>query len=202
MLKGKDDNKRRCDWALADMLSQAYHDTEWGIPVHDDRMQFEFLVLETFQAGLSWSTILRKRENFDEAFCHFDPQRVAQFDQKKTRELMQNEGIIRNKRKIAAAVVNAKAFLMVAEEFGSFDSYIWGFVGNRPIRNRWMKQSEVPAMTKLSETISRDLFSRGFGFVGPIVCYAHMQATGMVNDHLIDCFRHKECNVNAEFPSA
>jgi DNA-3-methyladenine glycosylase I len=170
-----------------------YHDKEWGLPLHDDRKLFEFLILEGMQAGLSWMTILRKRENFRQAFDGFDPQKVAQYDQTKFKELMANPGIIRNRRKIEAAVQNAKAFLEVQGEFGSFDTYMWQFVGGKPLVNGWKTMSQIPSKTKESEAMSKDLKKRGFIFVGPTICYAHMQATGMVNDHTVDCFRYLEC---------
>ena len=184
---------QRCGWAnVQDPLYREYHDREWGVPVHDDRTIFEFLVLEGAQAGLSWGTILRKRENFRRAFEEFDPVKVARFDSRTVQRLLQNPGIIRNRLKINSAVQNAKAFLEVQREFGSFDSYIWPFVGGRPRVNRWEKLKDVPAATPESEAMSKDLIRRGFRFVGPTICYAHMQATGMVNDHLVSCFRHSE----------
>jgi DNA-3-methyladenine glycosylase I len=184
---------KRCGWAsLDDPLYREYHDKEWGVPVHDDRTMFEFLVLEGNQAGLSWGTILRKRENFRRAFDGFDPGKVARYDGKKVRSLLGDAGIIRNRLKIQAAVANAKAFLEVQREFGSFDAYIWRFVGRRPRVNRWKSLAEIPATTAESEAMSRELLSRGFRFVGPTICYAHMQATGMVNDHVVSCFRHRE----------
>lgn len=182
----------RCAWAGSDPLYVAYHDTEWGVPVHDDRLLFEFLVLEGAQAGLSWATILRKRENYRAAFDNFDPQAVARYDDKKIAELLANPGIVRNRAKVNAAVGNARAFLQVQEEFGSFDAYIWGFVGGRPIVNAWKTLAELPAETAESRSLSKDLVRRGFRFVGPTICYAHMQATGMVNDHVVDCFRYSQ----------
>ena len=170
----------------------AYHDQEWGFPVHDERELFELLILEGAQAGLSWITILRKRENYRVAFDGFDPQIVAAYDEKKQEELVQNPGIIRNRLKIRSAVQNAQAFLKVQQEFGSFDAYIWQFVDHQPIVNRWRKMVEVPASTPLSEQISKDLKKRGFNFVGPTIVYAYMQSIGMVNDHTVDCFRYKE----------
>lgn len=184
--------KKRCAWCGDDPLYQAYHDKEWGVPVYDDASLFEFLILETFQAGLSWITVLRKRENFRKAFDQFDYHKVAEYSQKKIDSLLQDEGIIRNKLKVKAAVTNAQAFLKVQEEFGSFSKYIWGFVDHKPIQNTWKALSEVPANTLLSDTISKDLKKRGFKFVGTTVVYAHMQATGMVNDHVTECFRYKE----------
>ena len=183
----------RCGWApLDDPLYLEYHDKEWGVPVHDDEVLFEFLVLEGAQAGLSWGTILRKRENFRKAFDGFDPTKVARYGGAKVRSLLNDEGIVRNRLKIESAVRNAKAFLSVQKEFGSFDSYVWGFVGGKPKVNRWGSLSEIPASTPESKAMSRDLLARGFRFVGPTICYAHMQATGMVNDHVTGCFRHKE----------
>jgi len=177
---------------LDDPLYREYHDKEWGVPVHDDRTMFEFLVLEGNQAGLSWGTILRKRENFRRAFEGFDPVKVARYDGRKVKSLMGDAGIIRNRLKIQAAVTNARAFLEVRREFGSFDAYVWRFVGGRPRVNSWRSLSEIPATTPESEALSRELLSRGFKFVGPTICYAHMQATGMVNDHVVGCFRHSE----------
>ncbi|MCK5879983.1 MAG: DNA-3-methyladenine glycosylase I, partial [Holophagae bacterium] len=168
------------------------HDEEWGLPVHDDRKHYEFLVLEGAQAGLSWITILRRREGYRKAFAEFDPAKVAGFDEAEIAKLLQDEGIIRNRQKVRSAVKNARAFLQVQEEFGSFDSYIWSFVKGRPIINRFEKDSDIPAKTPLSEKISKDLKGRGFSFVGPTIVYAHMQAIGMVNDHLVSCFRHTE----------
>jgi len=181
----------RCPWPV-DNLYIAYHDTEWGVPLHDDRTLFEFLVLEGAQAGLSWHIVLKKRENYRKAFDHFDPQKVARYNEAKLAALLANPGIIRNRLKIAAAVRNAKAFLAVQEEFGSFDRYIWRFVGGRPIINTHRSMKEVPARTRESDAMSQDLKQRGFTFVGSTICYAHMQATGMVNDHLVTCFRHRE----------
>jgi len=187
------DNKKRCQWVpLDNPLYVKYHDEEWGVPVHDDRLLFEFLILEGMQAGLSWLTILRKRENYRTAFDHFDPRRIALYNEKKIEELMQDSGIIRNRLKITAAVQNAKAFLDVQAEFGSFDTFIWQFVEGKPIVNQWKTQKDIPARTPLSDTISKELKKRGFKFVGSTIIYAHMQATGMVNDHTVDCFRHKD----------
>ena len=186
-------NLKRCGWAsLDDPLYREYHDKEWGVPVHDDRKMFEFLVLEGAQAGLSWGTILRKRENFRRAFDGFDPTRVARYGRKEIRRLLNDAGIVRNRLKVQSAIQNAGAFLAVQQEFGSFDSYIWRFVGDKTKVNRWKNMKEIPAKTPESEAMSRDLLSRGFRFVGPTICYAHMQATGMVNDHIMDCFRYKE----------
>ncbi len=185
----------RCAWVGTDPLSVEYHDREWGVPVHDDRNLFEFLILEGMQAGLSWMTILRKRDNFRAAYDDFDPLKIAQYDQTKFEELMDNPGIIRNRRKIEAAAQNARAFQAVQTEFGSFDAYIWGFVGGKPKVNSWVTMAEIPAQTEASLILSVDLKQRGFNFVGPTILYAHMQATGMVNDHTTDCFRYLECQV-------
>jgi DNA-3-methyladenine glycosylase I len=184
--------KRRCPWAGTDPLSVAYHDTEWGTPLHDDRKLFELLILEGAQAGLSWLTILKRREDYREAFDHFDPRSVAAYNNRKVEALLRNPGIIRNRRKVEAAVGNARAFLAVQEEFGSFDRYIWRFVGGHPMRNAWNSGEEIPASTPESIAMSRDLKRRGFGFVGPTICYAFMQAVGMVNDHIVECFRYGE----------
>lgn len=184
--------KARCAWAGDDPLVIAYHDQEWGMPLHDDQRLFEFLILEGAQAGLSWITILRKRENYRQAFADFDPIKVAQFDQAEKQQLLRDPGIIRNKLKIEAAITNAQAFLKVQEEFGSFDTYIWQFVNRKPMQNRWSTLSELPAQTSESEAMSKDLKKRGFKFVGPTICYAFMQAIGMVNDHTTDCFRYYE----------
>lgn len=182
----------RCEWAGTDPLYVAYHDQEWGVQVHDDRVLFEFLILEGMQAGLSWMTILRKRENFRQAFDGFDPLKIASYGEEKAAELLANPGIIRNRLKVRAAVENARAFLKVQDEFGSFDAYLWGFVGGKPIVNRWTSMSEIPAQTGEAVQMSKDLVRRGFRFVGPTICYAHMQATGMVNDHVVSCFRYGE----------
>jgi DNA-3-methyladenine glycosylase I len=182
---------KRCDWPKNE-LAIAYHDKEWGVPLHDDRGLFEFLILEGAQAGLSWDTILRKRENYRKAFNGFDVKKVARYTDKKLAKLLENDGIIRNRLKVAAAVSNAKAFLTVQKEFGSFDKYIWGFVDGKPIVNKWKTTSQVPATSAVSDAISKDMKNRGFNFVGSTIIYAHMQATGMVNDHLITCFRYKE----------
>lgn len=180
-----------CAWAQGHELNRVYHDTEWGVPVHDDRVLFEFLMLEGAQAGLSWLTVLKKRENYRRAFDGFDAVKMARYSDKKLAALMNDEGIIRNRLKIASAVLNAKAYLAAQKEFGSFDAYIWQFVGGKPIVNRWTKMSQVPAKTKESDAMSKDLLKRGFKFVGSTICYAFMQATGMVNDHTVDCWRHK-----------
>jgi DNA-3-methyladenine glycosylase I len=183
--------KARCPWAKTE-LYVLYHDAEWGVPVHDDRLLFEFLVLEGAQAGLSWETILKKRENYRRAFDNFDPTVVAGYGQKKLKGLLADAGIVRNRLKIEAAVQNAKAFLAVQDDIGTFDEYIWGFVGHEPRQNTWRSIKEVPAKTPESDAMSKDLKRRGFTFVGSTICYAFMQAVGMVNDHLVDCFRHRE----------
>ena len=185
-------NKNRCSWCGETLLYVNYHDKEWGVPVYDDDKLFEFLILETFQAGLSWITVLRKRENFKNAFDNFDYQKIAKYDDKKFEELIQDAGIIRNKLKIKATITNAISFMEIQKEFGSFSKYIWGFVDGKPIVNQWKTLDQIPATTKLSDVLSKDLKKRGFKFVGSTVIYAHMQATGMVNDHIIDCFRYQE----------
>ncbi len=182
----------KCGWCLGDPLYEAYHDLEWGVPVKDDATLFEFLILETFQAGLSWITILRKRENFRKAFDNFDYHKIAAYQQSKIDDLLQDSGIIRNRLKIRATVSNAQAFLNVQEEFGSFSDYIWAFTDGRPIKNKFEDYRRAPAKTELSDRISKDLKKRGFKFVGSTVVYAHMQATGMVNDHEISCFRYEQ----------
>jgi len=184
--------KVRCAWARGDPLYIDYHDNEWGVPEHDDRKLFEFLVLEGAQAGLSWLTILRKRENYREAFDNFDVGKIAAYDTRKLGELLSNKGIVRNRLKIEAAIQNAKAFLALQKEFGSFDAYIWQFVGGKPKKNAWKTAKEIPSKTVESDTMSRDLIKRGFKFVGSTICYAFMQAVGMVNDHTVDCFRYHE----------
>ena len=182
---------KRCEW-VGDGLMIAYHDEEWGVPLHDDRRFFEFLLLDGAQAGLSWSTILKKREGYRKAFANFDPVKVARFSEKKQAKLIENSGIVRNRLKIKSAVQNARAFLAVQAEFGSFDAHIWGFVDGNPKVNRWKSMQEIPAQTAASEAMSKDLKGRGFNFVGPTICYAFMQATGIVNDHTVDCFRYQE----------
>lgn len=183
----------RCEWAdKGDELYTKYHDEEWGVPVFDDQKIFEFLVLESAQAGLSWITILRRRENYRQAFANFDAKKVAKFDEDKIMQLMMNSGIIRNRKKIIATINNAKKFLEVQKEFGSFSEYIWQFTNKKPITNNWKNLKELPAKTEISEKICQDLKSRGFQFLGPTICYAYMQATGMVNDHIVTCFRHNE----------
>lgn len=181
----------RCAWPKTE-LDIAYHDTEWGVPVHDDRKLFEFLILEGAQAGLSWSTILKKRGHYRRAFDHFDAKKISRYDARKVRSLLADPGIVRNRLKIAAAIQNAKCFLEVQREFGSFDKYLWGFVGGKPVRNRRKSLQEIPARSPESDAMSRDLLRRGFKFVGSTICYAFMQAVGMVNDHTLDCFRHGE----------
>ena len=185
--KSSEQERKRCAWANNE-LSIRYHDEEWGVPVHDDRMLFEFLILEGAQAGLSWNTILNKRENYRRAFDGFDPKRVASYDRRKVKQLLADPGIVRNKLKIAAAIENAKAFLRVQKEFGTFDRYVWQFVGGKPRVNKWRSLRQVPARTAESDAMSKDLQRRGFKFVGSTICYAFMQAVGMVNDHSADCF--------------
>jgi len=187
----RDDGRTRCGWATSDPLYNAYHDEEWGVPLHDDRRLFEMLILEGAQAGLSWITILRRRDSYRRAFDDFDPEIIARYGPEKTAALLADPGIIRNRAKIAAAVINARAFLAVREETGSFDSFLWGLIGSKPIQNRW-RATQVPAETAESQKMSKELKQRGFTFVGPTICYAFMQATGMVNDHLVTCFRHRE----------
>ena len=185
-------NKHRCVWAATDALYQSYHDTEWGVPLHDDQRLLEFLILEGAQAGLSWITILRKRESYRAAFDDFDATRIAGYSANKIESLLQNPGIVRNRLKVEAAVINAQKFLEVQDEFGSFDQFIWQFVAGKPRQNRWPSLADIPASTPESGAMSKELKRRGFKFVGPTICYAHMQATGMVNDHTTNCFRHKE----------
>lgn len=185
-------NISRCPWPADDKLMIKYHDEEWGVPLHNDRKLFEFLLLEGFQAGLSWRTILHKRKNFRKAFDNFDFNKIAKYDKRKINFLMKDEGIIRNKLKIEAAVTNAKAFIQIRKEFGTFDKYIWSFINYKPINNKFNSIKELPARTELSDKISEDLKKRGFKFVGSTVIYAHMQATGMVNDHLVSCFRYNQ----------
>lgn len=186
---------KRCPWAINDRLLIAYHDKEWGVPIHDDRKFFEMLILEGMQAGLSWITVLRKRENFHKAFDNFDPQKIAHYDQHKIKELLADTGIIRNRLKINAVVQNAKCFLLIQKEFGSFDEYIWTFGDGKPITSGWSYVKEIPARTEISDKISKDLKKRDFKFVGSTICYALMQATGLVNDHVKDCFRF--CDLHA-----
>jgi DNA-3-methyladenine glycosylase I len=182
----------RCEWVWYDPLLIEYHDKEWGVPVHDDRLLFEFLVLDAFQAGLSWSIVLKKRENFRNAFSDFDPFKIAKFNESKVNRLLQDSGIVRNRLKIESTISNAKSFLDVGKEFGSFDKYIWQFVNYRTIRNRWKSIKELPAKTDESGLMSKDMKKRGFRFVGSTICYAFMQAAGMVNDHVVSCFRYNE----------
>jgi DNA-3-methyladenine glycosylase I len=189
------DTTIRCAWA-SDPLSIAYHDKEWGVPIHDDRLLFEFLILEGAQAGLSWITILKKRAAYRKAFDRFDPRKVARYDESKIAALLLNDGIVRNRLKVRAAVQNAQAFLAVQKEFGSFDQYIWQFVGGSPLQNRVRRLGDLPARTEQSDAMSKDLAKRGFKFVGSTICYAFMQATGMVNDHLVNCFRYREISNN------
>ncbi len=185
-------NAYRCAWSISTPLEIEYHDTEWGVPLHDDRTLFEFLILEGAQAGLSWRTILNKRAYYKKVFDNFNAQKIAKYDTKKITALLNDPGIVRNKLKIAATIANAKAFLAVQKEFGSFDAYIWQFVGGKPLNNKIKRIGEIQAESKESRTMSKDLLSRGFKFVGPTICYAFMQATGMVNDHEVRCFRHKQ----------
>jgi len=187
--------KKRCSWAEMNPLMKEYHDKEWGTPIHDDQLLYEFLILEGVQAGLSWNIILQKRENFRKAFEDFDYNKIANYDEKKVEELLLNKGIIRNRRKIQAIISNAKAFLEIQKVFGSFDVYIWRFIDHKQIQNAWESLEEIPAKTETSETISKDLKKRGFKFVGPTIVYAFMQAIGMVNDHTIDCFRYNELKI-------
>ncbi len=190
--------KKRCAWAESgNELYIQYHDREWGVPVHEDRKQFEFLILEGAQAGLSWSTVLNKREGYRKAFANFDPVKVARFSEKKIETLIQNPSIIRNRLKITSAVSNARAFLAIQKEYGSFDTYIWAFVGGKPLQNRWNAMAEVPATSPESDALSKDLKQRGLKFVGSTIMYAHLQAAGLVNDHLISCFRYRECGALA-----
>jgi len=192
---------RRCEWAKTEP-NITYHDHEWGAPVHDDHHLFEFLILEGMQAGLSWETILKKRDNYRVAFDNFEVSAVASYEQPKVNQLLANPGIIRNRMKIEAAIQNARLFLAVQREFGSFDAYVWEFVGGRPIQNKWSSPKEVPVSTPEASALSKDLRRRGFKFVGPTICYAFMQAVGMVNDHLAHCFRHKELREKARPPGA
>lgn len=184
---------KRCDWCHGNALYEEYHDKEWGVPVLDDRKLFEFILLEGAQAGLSWLTILKRRENYRRAFAGFDPVRVARFTEEDQKRLLTDEGIIRNRLKVASAISNARCFLEVAEEYGHFAGYIWGFVDGKPLQNSFRTMRDIPASTELSDTISKDMKRRGFRFFGTTICYAHMQATGMVNDHLVTCPRHAAC---------
>ena len=184
--------KRRCDWCLGNELYIDYHDREWGVPVHDDSVHFEFLVLESAQAGLSWLTILKRREHYRSAYDNFDPEKISQYSQRKIDQLLSDSGIIRNRRKIDASIKNAQQFLNIQQEFGSFDSYIWNFTDGMVIKNKWRSLQELPANSPLSDKISRDLKQRGFNFLGSTIIYAHLQATGIINDHLLHCFRYLE----------
>ncbi len=188
---------KRCDWANKSELEQSYHDKEWGVPIHDDRSLFEFLILEGAQAGLSWSTILRKREGYRKAFDNFDARKISRYSKTDLSRLLANPEVIRNKLKIEATIANARTFLQVQEQFGSFDNYIWQFVSGRPIQNSWKKMTDIPSSSPESEAMSKDLRKRGFKFVGSTICYAFMQAVGMVNDHIVGCFRHKELKEKA-----
>lgn len=181
----------RCPWPTDDLYLR-YHDTEWGVPVHDDRLLFEYLILEGAQAGLSWHTVLKKRENYRAAFDHFDVQKIARYGDQKIAELLANAGIIRNRLKIHATIQNAQAFLQIQADFGSFDTYLWRFVDGEPLQNHWKTMKDVPSLTDVSDALSKDLLKRGFKFVGSTICYANMQAIGMVNDHLVTCFRHQQ----------
>jgi DNA-3-methyladenine glycosylase I len=193
----KSDAPKRCEWAGDDPAMVAYHDIEWGVPVHDDPTHFEFLVLEGAQAGLSWRTILNRRQGYRKAFAGFEPAKVARFTPAKVERLLQDPGIIRNRLKVESAVRNARSFLAVQDEFGTFDAYIWGFVGGRPVVNKWRRMGQLPPSSPESEALSKDLRRRGFGFVGPTVCYAHLQAAGLVNDHVVSCFRYAELTAGA-----
>jgi DNA-3-methyladenine glycosylase I len=184
--------KNRCIWCGEDPLYIDYHDNEWGVPIHDDRLLFEFLILEGAQAGLSWITILKKRDNYRKAFHNFDYKKVSNYSQDDIERLMNNSGIVRNRRKIESTIKNAQGLIKIQEEFGSFDSYLWGYADGKPIQNQWKSMAEIPAKTQISEKLSKNLKKRGFNFVGPTICYAFMQAIGMVNDHIIDCFRYEE----------
>lgn len=196
---GKDmTNQKKCEWCLDQSLYEEYHDTEWGVPVHEDRIHFEFMVLDAMQAGLSWWIILKKRENFRKAFDYFDPGKVARYSEDKIQELLTDKGIVRNQIKIRAAVKNAGAFLEVQQEFESFDNYIWKFVGGSPIQNAWKTLQDLPPKTEESEAISKDLLERGFKFVGPTIVYAYMQAAGLVNDHMTYCFRYRELSTGTK----
>lgn len=185
--------KQRCDWCHGDALYETYHDKEWGVPLYDDQKLFEFLILEGAQAGLAWITVLRKRDGYRQAFDEFDPEKIARYDEKKIEALLQNPGIIRNRLKVKSAVQNARAYLGLREEGIRFSDFLWQFVDGVPLQNRWRSMKEIPAKTALSDTLSKALKQRGFNFVGSTICYAHMQATGMVNDHLVSCPRHRTC---------
>lgn len=187
------DSLRRCSWAQGSELERDYHDNEWGVPVHDDRRLFEFITLEGAQAGLSWSTVLKKRENYRALFDQFDVEKIARYNKRKINQLLKNPGIIRNRLKVNATVTNARSFISIQDEFGSFDAFVWRFTDGKPIRNRWKTVQQVPARTELSDSLSKELRKRGFSFVGSTICYAFMQATGMVNDHTVDCYRYHQC---------
>jgi len=187
------DQQPRCGWCLGDTLYESYHDNEWGAPCFDDHTLFEFLVLESAQAGLSWITILKKRESYRQAFANFDAEKIAKFDQNKVDQLLDNRGIIRNKLKIQSTISNAQQYLAIQQQYGSFTNYLWAFVDGKPIQNKWAELSDIPAFTPLADTISKDMKKKGFKFFGKTICYAYMQAIGMVNDHLISCFRYKRC---------
>ncbi len=189
------DTVQRCSWANGSELEKTYHDTEWGVPLHDDRALFEFVTLEGAQAGLSWATVLKKRGNYRKLFNDFDVEKIARYNKRKIESLLNNPGIIRNRLKIESTVTNARAFIEIQNEFGSFDSYIWRFTEGEPIVNQWRSITEIPASTTISDAMSRELKKRGFRFVGSTICYAFMQATGMVNDHTVDCFRHRQCGL-------
>ena len=193
--------KNRCQWCGNDSLYMAYHDNEWGTTVHDDRLLFEFLILEGAQAGLSWLTILKKRENYRKAFQNFDCEKVANYSQHDVDRLLSDPGIVRNRLKIESAIKNAQGVLKIQEEFGSFNSYLWRYVEDTPIQNEWKSMADIPVKTEISEMMSKDLKKRGFNFVGPTICYAFMQAIGMVNDHTTDCFRHEEIKTNMRIPT-
>ena len=184
---------KRCNWSLGSELDQNYHDREWGVPLHDDRKLFEFITLEGAQAGLSWATILKKRDNYRKLFADFDVETIARYNSRKIESLLKDQGIIRNRLKVESTITNARAFIEIQHEFGSFDAYIWQFTDGKPVQNRWKTMQDIPASTKISELMSKQLKKRGFRFVGSTICYAFMQATGMVNDHTIDCFRYHEC---------
>jgi DNA-3-methyladenine glycosylase I len=197
-MKNETTNRYSCEWPSGDPLMITYHDLEWGVPVHDDRKHFEFILLDCFQAGLSWRTVLHKRENFRKAFDQFDYRKIARYGAEKTESLLLDAGIIRNKAKISATIRNASCFLEIRKEFGSFDTYIWKFTGGKTIHNRWNSLSELPARSPESDAMSKDLVKRGFRFAGSTICYSYMQAAGMVNDHLVQCFRHKELKMKNE----
>ncbi|MCK5694040.1 MAG: DNA-3-methyladenine glycosylase I [Bacteroidales bacterium] len=185
--------KKRCDWSGSDPIFVEYHDHEWGVPVRDDRKQFEFLVLESAQAGLSWLTILKRREGYRRLYEGFDPEKVVRFDESRIQTMLKDTGIIRNRKKIESSINNARRFLEVREQYGSFSNYFWGFTGGKQVVNHFTSMNEIPATTPLSDTITKDMKQRGFQFLGSTILYAHMQATGLVNDHMVECFRHKEC---------